>query len=534
MDTIYYNGKIYSPAYGEATAISILGDRIHDIGTDDAILSTKTPDTLLINLRGASVLPGFVDSHCHLLSTGITDSYLDLRGATSPDEIIARGKAYLSTRHVPPGQWIVGFGFNQNTFVDPILPTKEIADAISTQHPILLNRVCNHVGTANSMALAQLGFDENTHISGGVLDVGTDGALNGILREAALTKARNSIPPPDKAEMVEILKTTMAHMNAAGITAVHTNDGNALQLPAFLDAFSQLEQDGSATLRVYEEVSCPDMPLLNAFLGAGWRNHASPYLKIGNVKMLADGSLGARTAYMLEPYADDPTSKGVALYTDAELDELVLTAHKNGMQLAIHAIGDGALEQALNALEKAQTAHPEQNLRHRIVHCQIGSPSQYQRMAALGLCADIQPPFVPTDSPILEARVGTERAFTSYAWKTLMDLGIPLGGGSDSPIEPFDPLYGIYCAVSGKGRWKQLPGGWLPQEELYVYQSIHLYTAGPAYLSFQENHVGTLAPGMLADFVILNRHLPDVPLAEYILKAKVLATIVGGKEVYRA
>lgn len=527
MDSIFHSGTIHTLAGITASAVAVNGGRIVAVGSDNEIMPLANSKTKLHNLNGKCMVPGFNDSHCHLLLTGITARQLDLRGVTSVEEIVERGRRYIADRNPAPGQWIVGSGFNHNHFTTPRIPTKDDADAISTQHPILLDRVCGHIGTLNSAGLAALSYHEQTSFEGGVLDKDENGKLNGILREVALDTCKMNIPMPEKDEVKEILAEMMHTANSMGVTSVQSDDLWGAKLDTLMAAFDELEAENKCTVRVWEEVQAPRMKQLDDFLQRGLRTgDGTDFFKIGNIKLLVDGSLGARTAYMREPYSDSAGDHGVPVYTDEALEEIVLRAHSQGMQIAFHSIGDGALEQCITAVEKAMEQYPN-NLRHRIVHCQFGDEAQYARMKKAGICADIQPPFVSTDYPIVEARVGSQRAKSSYAWKTLLDMGVHIGGGSDSPVETIDPIWGIYTAVTRLDSDGSPKGGWNPEQCLTAEEALNLYTKGSAYMSFEESSKGTIEAGKLADFAVLDKDILTVPASE-IKNIKVMMTVVGG------
>ena len=411
--------------------------------------------------------------------------------------------------------------------------TGDTADAISHEHPVLLLRVCGHIGAANTRALAAAGFDEYTAIPGGMLGHDAAGCLDGIACERALDILRTLVPPCGTEELADTLLAGIRLANAAGITSLQSDDLGGITMDALKAAVSLLQEKGLFTLRLYEEIQAPDMGALRTFLARGERTgDGDEYFKTGCIKLLTDGSLGARTAYLREPYSGSTDgSRGVRVYEDRELFEITQAAHAAGMQIAMHAIGDGALEQCLNALEHAQK-HTG-GLRHRIVHCQMADDSQLMRLARLGICADIQPPFTATDASMVRPLLGAKRERHTYRWKTMLRLNIPLAGGSDSPVERMDPLWGIYCAVTRKDGSGLPADGWHPDEKLTVDEAVRLYTACGAYFSFEENEKGRIAPGMLADFAVLDRD-PYTCAPDSIRDIKVIETILGGKSVYRA
>lgn len=534
MDTIFYHGLVHTMAGRDVTALAIRGDRIAFAGDDETALSLATPGTRLVDLQGRCVLPGFVDSHMHLLLTGVGLHRLDLRGVTSQEEIIQRGRDYLATHTLAPEEWIVGYGFDQNLFDPPLLPDGAVAQAISADHPVILDRVCGHVGAANPLALSLAGLSEGTVLAGGALDRDETGALNGIVRETALEAVKKAAPRLTQTQVEAILLDMGAKAAAAGLTGVHSDDlgPEGCDWPQLKGAFDALEAKNLCPLRLWEEWEAPNpRALAEQVLSQPLRSfQGSPWLKVGNIKLLADGSLGARTALLREDYSDDPGNRGIAVYSQPALDEMVSLCHQAGLQVACHAIGDGACAMFVEAVEKAMAADPKP-LRHRVVHCQFGDEALYRRMAALGMGADIQPAFVPSDSPLVPSRMGTGARMTqSYAWKTLLDLGVILGGGSDTPVEDHAPLWGIHCAVNRPSS-PQDPTPFLPEQALTVAQAVALYTTGPAALTHAEADLGTLEAGKLADLVVLDKDIFTVPTQE-IKDLSVLLTMAGGRITY--
>lgn len=543
-----------------AEAMLIDGDTIIAVGSDAEILArireisagTDSETVTMVDLAGRCVLPAFNDSHCHLLATGLNEVRLDLRGVRSCEEIVARGRAYLASAALAPDDWIVGYGFDQNLFDDKRLPDRSTAEAISPDRPVFLDRVCGHVGAVNRAALQIAGFDENTVITGGVLARDENGKLNGILKEAALDGMRRLITEPSPAMLEAALLHAMQDANRFGLASVQTDDLESAALDSVIALYHKLESEGRLTLRIYEEIQQPRVPQLQQFLARRLRTgDGDDFFRIGNIKLLTDGSLGARTAYMRQPYADAPETAGVAVYTQDALNEVVALAHRNGMQVAFHAIGDGAIEQVINSVEYAGKAeakasaslsdekisHSEAHAytvaashRHRIVHCQFIGEDLLARIKDAGLCADIQPPFTASDYPIVDARVGVERSDWSYVWRTMAEAGIPLGGGSDSPVETMNPIWGIDCAVNRTDLTHLPVKGWHASQCLTVPQAISLYTRGSAYTEFSEHRKGQIAEGMLADFIVLSEDIFEVETRR-IRDIQVLETYVGGRPV---
>lgn len=531
---IFYNGKVHTmdDQRTVASAVAVSGDRIAAVGDDDSILAMAGEGTVITDLKGQCMVPGFNDSHCHLMATGLGQVHLDLRGVTSCQEIVRRGRAYIEENHIPPGQWVIGYGFDNNLFDDPALPDIHVAEAISTEHPVFLDRVCGHVGTVNQPVLDLAGYTDDTQVTGGVLDKDSQGHLNGILREAALDYIRRIIPVPEPEMLERSARAAMSLANSFGVTSMQTDDLESADLDSVLKTYDALKKKDQMTVRVFEEVQRPRVPQLKAFLKRGMTTGwGDVYFKIGNIKILTDGSLGARTAYLSRDYADDPGNRGVAVYTQDALNEVVALGHKEGMQMAFHAIGDGAVEQCVTAVEYAQRLYPEKDLRHRIVHCQIADKALLRRVADAGMGADIQPAFTASDAPLVGSRLGAAHEMDSYRWKTMAEFGIPMGGGSDSPVETLDPLWGIYCAVTRQDAQGWPEGGWNPQERLTVDQAVYLYTRGGAYQSFEENIKGMIAPGYLADLAVLSQDIFTIP-PEEIPKVHAVMTLIGGKICY--
>jgi predicted amidohydrolase YtcJ len=526
---ILYNGIIRTGVPGGRAARAIAFEegrpgepgRIIALGDDDEILALpRKPGTEKIDLEGRLLLPGFIDSHIHMLVTGDHAEKLHLNGSKSRAEIVARAKKYIAEKNPAPGEWIEGTGFDQTEFDVPEMPDRALADEISREHPVVLIRQCFHIAAANGAALAKL--DPSVEYPGVERDA--NGRFTGVLRERGVGALLTLRPAPSRDEIERRILSTSERLVRSGLTSIHSCDlAMTAERDRALDVFRDLDRDGRLPLRIYEGVSSRGLAYLRAFLPSDEWKAASPFFTLGFVKLVADGSLGARTAYMREPYSDAPETRGKANYTQEELEAHIFAAHAAGRQMAIHAIGDGALEQVLRAMEKLPGTRGR---RHRVVHLLAGDPSQYERIRRLGLCADIQPTFL-LHHFTMEGRLGA-RTDTAYAWKTLLDLGVPLGGGSDSPIDTFDPLFGIYCAVTRQDRNGNPAGGHTPSQRLSVREAVDLYTSGSARLAFEENVKGTLEPGKLADFVALTRDIFTIP-PEEILNTRVAMTWVDGK-----
>lgn len=393
---------------------------------------------------------------------------------------------------------------------------------------MVLDRICGHVGAANTLALSLAGYDETTVIPGGELDKDENGRLNGVIREAALDQLKKSAPRLNQARVEELLTETGRRFASVGLTGVHSDDlgPEGTDWAILKAAFDALETRNACPLRLWEEWEAPRPDALKEVLAQPLRSaQGSDWLKVGNIKLISDGSLGARTAFLREEYSDDPGNLGIAVYTQDEMDEIVGLCHEADLQVACHAIGDGACASFVEAVEKAMAKEPK-TLGHRVVHCQFGDEALYRRMAQLGMGADIQPSFVPSDVPLTDSRMG-DRVQTSYAWKTLLDCGVTLGGGSDAPVEDYAPLWGIHCAVNRPSSLDDSTP-WLPDQKLTVEEAVALYTTGPAKLAHAQEDLGTLEAGKWADLVVLDRDIFTVPTLE-IKDIKVDLTMTGGR-----
>ncbi|MDI3547514.1 MAG: hypothetical protein PWR10_1166 [Halanaerobiales bacterium] len=539
MNTIFKNGKITTldERQPEVEALFVKDERIVDLGTDRYITDNyRKKAAEIVDLEGCRVVPGFNDAHLHLYQYALAKNKVNLAGVRSFKEIKDRVKKHLEKQKIKKGQWVEGKGWNDKDFDQPTIPDKKALDTITRDHPIILKRACYHVALVNSKALELCGIDKNTpDPDSGKIGRDRDGNPNGILYDQAIDLVDSRIPHQDISAIKKALKDSFQDALSVGLTSVQTDDFINVDNPEdIFKAYLELARDNEIPLRVNLQLRCSEREKITELAGKGYRTgYGDSYLKIGPVKIIGDGSLGARTAALKEPYNDDPSTRGELLYSQEKLNSLVLTAHQNGFQLAIHAIGDAGAELALNSFKHMLAARPGKDVRPIIVHAQIGSHDLFKEMKELGVVAAIQPIFLATDWPIIEKRVSTKRAETSYAWKKMLDYGIPLAGSSDAPIEPFNPLFGVYAAVTRKDLNGQPAGGWHPEDKLSLTQALKLFTAGGAYQSFEESLKGSISRGKLADFVVLSEDIYTIN-ENRIKDINVLQTYVGGKPAYRS
>jgi len=528
-DTIFLNGDLYTQATpARAQAMAVRDGHIVAIGTNDDIRKLKGAHTQVVDLGGHFVMPGFNDAHVHLEEAGLELLSVDLRGTRSLQEMQQRIAS--SAKTAAPGEWLAGGGWDQTLWTDGKLPTRQDIDAVSAGHPAVFSRVDGHIAVANTAALQAGAVTAQTQAPpGGKIDLGANGQPTGILRETARGLVESKVPPPSPARLRRAAELAIADAARWGITSAQDNSS----WNAFL-VYEDLEREGKLTLRISEWLAFDDsVDLLEQH-----RAHhpaADPMLHTAMLKGFMDGSLGSRTAALLVPYSDDPGNSGLPRYQQDKLNPMAVARALAGFQLGFHAIGDRAAQMALDAFAAAEIAAKqngkERDFRFRIEHDQVITPDQFAQYRKLGVIASMQPNHLLTDLNWAMQRLGPQRARTSYAWKEFLDNGVHIAFGTDYPVEPITPFRGVYAAVT-----RQNEAGtksYFPEQKLTIEQALAAYTTGSAYAQFAEKEKGTLAPGMLADFVVLDRDLTRVAPAE-ILKTRVLRTVVGGKTVYQA
>lgn len=538
MKTIYWNGTVYTGELPLCQAFVAEHGRFIYAGTNEGAMALKSSEDAVKDLNGSFVCAGFNDSHMHLLNYGNALGMADLSGHTSSmAEMKAYMKEFISERDLRPGSWVKGRGWNHDYFEDEKrFPDRRDLDQISTEYPICLTRTCGHACVVNSKALELAGITRNTpQVEGGRYEVGDDGEPNGIFRENAMDLIYSRLPEPDKEDIKEMILAASHALNRYGVTSSQTDDllaFNNVPYERVLEAYRELEAEGRMTVRVYEQSQFTTVEDLKAFVEKGYNTGVgSPWFKIGPLKMLGDGSLGARSAYLSEPYADDPSTRGIAIFTRQQFEEMVGYAHSHEMQIAIHAIGDGILDDILAAYEKALKENPRDNHRHGIVHCQITRPDQLEKFADMSLQAYIQSIFLDYDIHIVEQRIGAERARSSYNFRTLYET-THASNGSDCPVELPDVMKGIQCAVT-RTTVKDHVGPYLPEQAMSVKQALDSFTSQGAYASFEEDVKGRIAPGMYADFVVLGANPFEVPM-DKLSQVPVQAVYVDGVCCYES
>lgn len=539
-DLIFTHANIYTGAIGtgalgstkRAEAIAIRGDRILAVGTRDEITRLKGPQTQVIDLAGHFVMPGFNDAHMHLASAGLEKLTLNLVGAKTLDEF--RDRLRAKAESAAPGEWIVGEGWDETLWPVKTTPTRWDLDEVSGDHPVFLVRVDGHIGVANTRALQLAEVTVATKDpEGGKIDRDEGGTPTGILRESAQGLIRSAIPQPTLDVRREAIETALADLASHGVTS-------AQDFSSWEDfqVYEELEKEGRLTARISEW-----LPFNDSLEEIKRKRDSHPQsdlmLHTGMLKGFMDGSLGSKTAAMLEPYSDDPGNTGIPQYDPAKLNAMTRERVLAGYQIGFHAIGDRGVQMALDAFAEAEKAAKDAKVkaadgssdyRLRVEHAQVTTPQQILRFKELKVIASMQPCHLLTDMAWAEARLGPKRVATSYAWAEFLRRGVTVAFGTDDPVEPVTPFRNIYAGLTrmSEDGHKTYPG-----QKLTIEQIIAAYTTGSAYAEFEEKEKGRLDPGMLADFVVLDQDI-TAALPPKILETKVLRTVVGGKTVYAA
>ncbi len=528
-DLVLTNARVWTgdPRRPEAEAMAVLGERIVTIGTRAEVDAWRGPRTRLIDARGSRVLPGFNDAHLHFLDGSAKLAQVRLKDARSPEEFARRIAAHAGT--LAKGEWVLGGTWDDQAFDQPRLPTRRDVDALTRDTPVFVERYDGHMALANSAALKLAGVSRDTLApAGGEIVRDAGGEPTGVLKDAAMGLVYALIPSASPESRLRAMREGLRHAASLGITSLQ--DMN----PSYADvaAYALLEERGELTLRVYAaplETQWQDqarLGLRHAF-GSSW-------LRLGAVKGYADGSLGSTTAYFFEPYSDAPGTSGLLSDEMQPLEgmrERLVKADAAGLQLCIHAIGDRAISLVLDLFEEVLRANGPRDRRWRIEHAQHVAPKDFARFARLGVIASVQPYHAIDDGRWAEGRIGPERAKTTYAFRSFLDAGVRLALGTDWYVASLNPMETLYAAVTRATLDGRHPGGWVPEQKITLEEALRAYTAGAAYAEFQEQDKGVLAPGMLADFVLLSED-PFAIAPERLKDVTVEATIVGGRVVF--
>lgn len=532
MDLLFYNGVIHTMDEKQnervVEAVGVTGDKITFVGSNEE--AAKLDAAEKIDLGGKLMLPGFIEGHMHLCSYAFTNNNVMLFDCKSVEDCLEAAKKFRAAH--PDAKWLYCRGWNEDNFTEKRYPTREELDAICPDIPILMTRVCGHVGIVNTLAYDKVAALEEAKPLGNQMD-----REGGRLYEDATQLYYHILEKPSQEYVEDLMRFGMKKLNECGITTCQPDDFSSIpgaDWKLIVSAYKDLEAKGEMTARIYEQSLFMRYNEYEEFLAEGYRTGmGGEYFTIGPLKLLQDGSLGAKTAALTEPYIGTTDSYGIVTIPQEDLDRYVMTAQKNGMSVAVHCIGDKAMEMVLDAIEKAQAAYPNDDIRHGIVHVQITTKKILERMAKDKVIAFIQPVFIGYDMDIVEDRVGPERTKDTYAWKTMNDLGILTVGGSDAPIESFDILENIYFAVTREKLKGGPEGGWLPDQKVSVNDAVKMFTTHGAKARFGENEYGQITEGYKADLVVLSDNIYEIE-PHKIKDVKAVRTIVGGKTVYEA
>jgi predicted amidohydrolase YtcJ len=530
VEAVFFNGTVRTidEDIPVAEAIAVGGGSIIAVGSTDEMRELAGPRAVLYDLRGKTVLPGFMDAHAHFHGYAKNLSRIDLIGTGSLEEVLGRISARLED--VPEGSWITGRGWDQNDWPVPVYPDRHALDRIAPRHHVYLIRVCGHAGVANSTALRAAGITRETpDPPGGRILRDDDGEPTGVVIDEAEKLITGIIPSLGAPEKKNLIRKAARECLAVGLVGVHEMGVKR----ETVSLYQELLADGELPLRLTTYYSY-DAPDLDSILAAGpLVGYADDHLSIVGVKFFVDGSLGARSAALLDDYTDDPGNGGILVTDPRELHRQAAACHRNGFQVAVHAIGDRGNRIVLDIYEKILSEYPSPDRRHRIEHAQIVSPDDIPRFAALGVIPSMQFTHCTSDMDWADERLGSARLAGAYAWRSLIASGCRVPGGSDFPVESIDPLLGIYAAVTRQDLEGHPAGGWMPSQCLTVEEAIRAFTIDAAYAAHEEDRRGSLTPGKLADFIVLSDDLLMIPSRE-IPGVDVLATVIGGEIVYLA
>jgi predicted amidohydrolase YtcJ len=570
MIKVIYNGLIYLKKGNFCEALIIEDGRIVKTGSSE-LLDEVPLGAEKINAEGALVLPAFHDSHLHLMWIGRRAGSIEGAGAKSIEEVISRGREHIARLRPTPGTYIQGAGVNPDLFSSGEKRdlTRDDLDKISTEYPVIISRHCGHTIYCNSMALRIADLSESApEPKDGTIEKDENGRPTGIFREGANALVRKPIPSPSLDDMKGFLKLGMKKAHSLGLSACGSYDTGGPDfdnvLGVYTDIYEESKEAGIPALRITmqcgisaneenldtfltrpsalaDSKSIPIKSQGEALTRAPHHQCVVPlwndplwgtFLSIGPLKLFADGTLGGQTAWMRQPYKDKPTTRGFPVLDEHSFNRFIQKAAAGGKQIVVHAIGDAGIDATISEFEKI-TSPGNNPLRHGIIHCQVTSPDLLERIARNKILSLVQPIFLADDMQILESRVGKALASTSYAWGSMQRLGIPVSYGTDAPVSSLDPLLGIEWAVLRRNTESPDSSAFYPNESVDIYSAVDAYTTASAFASFNEDVLGRIAPGFLADLVFIDRDIFSTP-SEEIHKAKVMRTIIAGETVYTA
>jgi len=529
VERVFYNATIYTMdgRTPVAAAIAVADGRILFAGSLEEALSRVGEGAERIDLGGGCVIPGLTDAHAHFIGYAEQRHRVDLTGTRSIEEMRERIADYMD-RGVPGG-WVLGRGWDQNDWPGREYPDRSDLDEVSTEIPIFVRRVCGHAAVANSRALELAGIDESTpDPPGGRIVRDGKGRPTGLLLEEAMSVVRDVVPPYSRDERKSFLVEAARACLSVGLVGAHEM-GISLETAGL---YRELYEAGELPFRITAYIDSPEGGIPETLRGELRGLGDDEFFRIVGVKFYADGSLGARSAALIEDYTDDPGNRGMLVTDPEELYEGILACHSMDLQAAVHAIGDRGVRTVLDIYERVLDERPRLDARHRIEHAQVVHPDDIARFAKLGVIPSMQFTHCTSDMPWAEERLGPERVKGAYAWRSLIDAGCRIPGGSDFPVESIDPLLGLYAAVTRRSLAGEPPGGWYGGQRLTMEEAVGAFTVEAAYAAHLEKERGTLSPGKLADFVVLSSDIMRID-PSLVPRIEVLMTVLGGEIVFR-
>ncbi len=508
-------------------AIAVVEGKVAGIG-DTEDLQRDYAALRSIDGEGKTLIPGLIDAHAHVMGLGHQQLDVNVQGVESLDETLEMIRQYAEDN--PDLEWIRGRGWNQVLWEENEFPTAEDIDSVVPDRPVYLTRVDGHAAWANSRAMELAGISRDTpDTQGGVVVRNEFGDATGIFVDAAMSYVSREIPERTEEENRMAFERALEEMAKHGLTSVH----DARTGLETWEMYKDFADNNRLTTRIYAMTPGTGEMFDEMSANGPVESYANDMLALRSVKISADGALGSRGAAMIDHYHDDPGNSGLLFYDQEELNEMVIKGVSKGFQINIHAIGDHANRQVLDAFQHAENELGDSShLRHRVEHAQIVHPDDIPRFVDLNIIASMQPTHATSDMNMAEDRIGSERMEGAYAWQTFLDQGTVIAGGSDFPVENLNPFYGLYSAVTRQDHDGMPPGGWYSEHRLSRVEALRIFTRDAAYAAHQEEVLGTLEPGKWADFILIDRDIIEADASE-IWQTEVLQTWVAGEKVYQ-
>ncbi len=524
-EIVIVNAKIHTvdAALPAAQAVAVCGDTIARVGTTDDVRRMAGPSTRVIDAQGRLVVPGFNDAHVHLIDGANEIVGVDLRPATDDADFVRRLGEYA--RRLPKGRWILGGYWDHEAWPGKALPTRRLIDAATPDNPVFVQRLDGHMAVANSLAMRLAGVTRATQApDGGTIERDASGEPAGVFKDNAMGLIFKVVPEPSLDETIDKARAALKHAASLGVTTIQDMTASGTELRAY----QALRARGELTARIYSIQNHGVEGLTAAGITTGF---GDDWLRVGGIKLFADGSMGSATAAFFEPYDGDAKTSGLLLQSPEALEKAVFDADAAGLQPVVHAIGDRANAIVLDIFERLQQARGARDRRPRIEHAQVVRAVDKPRFKALGVIASIQPSHCIDDMRWAEQRIGKARSANAYNFKSFADAGARIAFGTDWYVEPLDPMLGLYAAVTRQFPDGTPPGGWFPNERIAMAAAIEYYTLGSAYAEFADARKGSITPGKVADLVVLSHDLFTIPPAQ-VLKTRPVLTMVGGRIVF--